>query len=70
MSEADGQVVAPTCWPTGFHHDEGDGVLFEDRGQIISVCGYGEKLEFSGFRVKHAASRLEFPEIECENFYG
>ena len=68
--QADGQFVDPARGPTGFQHDEVDGVLLEDRGQIISVCAYGEKIEFSGFRVKHSANRLEFPENECENFHG
>ena len=61
MSQADGQVVDPTRWPTGFHHDEGDGVLIEGRGRITRLVGDGKNSNLLVFVSYRQKTDLNFP---------
>ena len=62
------KVVYPTRWLTGFHHDEGDGVLLEDRRQIISICGYVKNSNFLVFVSNIQQTDLNYPKSSARIF--
>jgi hypothetical protein len=68
MSQADGQVVDPTRLPTGFHHDEGDGVLIEGRGRITRLVGDGKNSNLLVFVSYRQKTDLNFPRSRARIF--
>ncbi len=45
-------------------------MLFEDRRQVVPVGSGIEEGMLASFCVEKAAHRIEFTEVQCENFHG
>ena len=64
-----GQIVDPAGRSAGFHDDEVDFVLLEDRIQVTPLGRRIEEGMFPSFSVKKTAHGIEFAEIKSENFH-
>ena len=64
-----GQIVDPAGRSAGFHDDEVDFVLLEDRLQVTPLGSCIQECAFPIFSVKKTAHGIEFAEIQSENFY-
>ena len=63
------QVADPTAGPTGFHHDQVNLVILEDRREIVPCRRHRLKSIFLRFGIEKAAHRVEFSEVDCENVH-
>ncbi len=64
-----GQIVDPARRSAGFHDDEVDFVLREDRIQVPPLGSCIQECVFPSVRVKKAAHGIELAEIKSENFH-